>query len=510
VRVLISYAHDDAVHEDRVRDFWLFLRKNSIDARIDLPAAERRQRWPQWMTREIRDADRVLVIASPEYKRRAEGDAAPDEGRGVQWEAGLIQELFYADQDAGLQTFVPVVLPGCSEDDIPLWMGPKSTTHYQVSDYTVAGAEKLLRLLTRQPSQTVPDLGPTPVLPPRGNGSPSTTGPATGSRVAAAPPRLPGTPPKPLQRIDGSSPVNAVSWDPDGRRIAVASKSATVSAYDVSGPVARGQLSVSTGGLPTTRVHDVAYSWDGARLASATSFSKYRSMTGGTLPKGTAAVWDATTGEQRLEIPHDRAVTAVAFSPDDTWLATASADGRARIWDAASGQQRLEVRHGGAVTAVAFSPNGIRLATASADGSARIWDAATGLPLLEIPVGSAVAAVAFGLDGTVLATGSADGSARIWDAATGQLLLDIPVGSAVAAVAISPDGMWLATGSADGSARIWDAANGQLLLDIPVGSAVAAVEFSPDGTRLAVGSADGSVRIWAVGPSRGPADDQDH
>ena len=108
--VFISYAHDDPAHEDRVRDFWLFLREQGIDARADLPAAERRQDWADWMTRQVRDADRVLVIASPEYRRRAEGDAEPGEGRGVQWEARLIRDRFYADQKAGLQLIVPVVL----------------------------------------------------------------------------------------------------------------------------------------------------------------------------------------------------------------------------------------------------------------------------------------------------------------------------------------------------------------------------------------------------------------
>ena len=73
VRVFVSYAHDDAAHEERVREFWLFLRANGIDARLDLPAAEQRQDWAQWMTRQVRDADRVLVVASPEYKRRARG-----------------------------------------------------------------------------------------------------------------------------------------------------------------------------------------------------------------------------------------------------------------------------------------------------------------------------------------------------------------------------------------------------------------------------------------------------
>jgi len=30
VRVFVSYAHDDAEHEDRVRDFWLFLRAHGV------------------------------------------------------------------------------------------------------------------------------------------------------------------------------------------------------------------------------------------------------------------------------------------------------------------------------------------------------------------------------------------------------------------------------------------------------------------------------------------------
>ena len=167
VRVFISYAHDNAEHEERVRRFWTFLREQGIDARLDRPAAERRQDWPLWMLREIRAARFVLVIASPAYRRRAEGDAAAGEGRGVQWEAVLIREAVYADQQAALDRFLPVVLPGCSADDIPSWLAPTSTTHYVVSQFTVTGAGQLLRLLTDQPYETVPPLGPLPVLPPR-------------------------------------------------------------------------------------------------------------------------------------------------------------------------------------------------------------------------------------------------------------------------------------------------------------------------------------------------------
>lgn len=40
-RVFISYAHDDAAHEDLVWDFWWFLRSDGVDAQADLIAEDR-------------------------------------------------------------------------------------------------------------------------------------------------------------------------------------------------------------------------------------------------------------------------------------------------------------------------------------------------------------------------------------------------------------------------------------------------------------------------------------
>ena len=166
MRVFISYAHEDPGHEGRVRELWVFLRQNGIDARLDLTAAQQRVDWAEWMTREVRDADYVLVAASAAYKRRAEGDAEAHEGRGVQWEARLIRNQFYRDQKAGLQRVLPVVLPGSSADEIPLWLAPDAATHYRVTACTVAEAEALLRVLTGQPRIVVPPLGAVPELPP--------------------------------------------------------------------------------------------------------------------------------------------------------------------------------------------------------------------------------------------------------------------------------------------------------------------------------------------------------
>lgn len=166
-RVFISYAHDDDEHVDLVRDFYGFLRASGgVDAELDLPAGERRQDWVLWMLRGIRDSRHVIVVASPEYKRRAEGDSGAGEGAGVQWEARLLRKLVYEDPGAALDRIVPVVLPGGSPDDLPDWLGGSTHTHYTVEDFTAAGAEGLLRRLTNQPYAEVPPLGTAPLFRP--------------------------------------------------------------------------------------------------------------------------------------------------------------------------------------------------------------------------------------------------------------------------------------------------------------------------------------------------------
>ncbi len=120
VRVFISYAHDGDAHVAAVRDLWIFLRQQGVDARVDLPAAELRQDWPAWMEEQVQNAEYVLVIASKAYKRRAEDGLIPkDEGRGVRYEVRLIREYFYRDQKTVLRRVLPVLLPGVPVDYIP-------------------------------------------------------------------------------------------------------------------------------------------------------------------------------------------------------------------------------------------------------------------------------------------------------------------------------------------------------------------------------------------------------
>jgi len=162
-RFMISYAHEDAVHVDAVRRLADLLRAEGLDVRLDQYVAEHRQAWGWWTLDELLSADRVLVVASPTYRRRSHPRHTPDEaggGRGVQFEAYLITEEVYRDPRSALDRFVPVLLPGITQDCIPTVLLPYSGSHLVVPELTPAGVAKLVRHLRRAPADPDPEPDP--------------------------------------------------------------------------------------------------------------------------------------------------------------------------------------------------------------------------------------------------------------------------------------------------------------------------------------------------------------
>jgi Tol biopolymer transport system component len=233
-------------------------------------------------------------------------------------------------------------------------------------------------------------------------------------------------------------------------------------------------------------VHSVVYSPDGRLLATASD-------------DRTAAVWEATTGEQIALVRHEHEVWSVAFDPNGRYIATASKDKTARIWDVNTGEAVTPwMNHEGLVWSVVFSPNGKYMATASWDNNARVWDANTGELIATIKHGDRVRCVVFSPDSKYLATASHDNTAGIWDATAGEAVTSMKHDDFVRCIAFSPDGKYVATGGRDDTARVYDWKTGARINRRSMNHMgnVDWIAFSPDSRYIATASDDSTARVW--------------
>ena len=99
-------------------------------------------------------------------------------------------------------------------------------------------------------------------------------------------------------------------------------------------------------------------------------------------------------------------LSRVAFSPDDTQIATGDWDGIATLWDVATGAELVSFTNTDYVTSVAFSLDGKCLAAGTRDGNVTLWDIDTGVARWTISHEDCVTSTTFSLDGLLLATSS--------------------------------------------------------------------------------------------------------
>ena len=203
---------------------------------------------------------------------------------------------------------------------------------------------------------------------------------------------------------------------------------------------------------------------------------------------------------------HDGPVTAVAFSPDASRLATASNDNSIKLWDAATGQNYLTITgNGSPVNDVVFTADGSQVISAAENGQIILWNADTGNRIITRTGESGpVYALALSPDGTQLATANEDTSVRVWDTNSWETrYLAFGHDNVVRDVDFNSGGTQLASAGDDGRIIIWNALTGASLNSIEPsfndqGEAIRinAIDFSPDDTLIAAANSNNAVRLW--------------
>ena len=224
--------------------------------------------------------------------------------------------------------------------------------------------------------------------------------------------------------------VRGLAYSPDGRSLAAATDSSPtdpggdrhgeVNVWDLApgGPV----RTILGSGPP---VNAVSFSPDGKLLAVVVN-----SREGADPTPSRLVVFDWPSGGLRYEVEDRRdeggrkaegiTGTSIAFSPDGRWLAVDGSGGVVRLFRAGDG--RLERTLSGhrptsQINALAFSPDGRRLASAGFDKLIKLWDPETGEELLSLRGhDGGVISLAFSRDGRRLVSGGVDWVARVWDA----------------------------------------------------------------------------------------------
>ena len=301
--------------------------------------------------------------------------------------------------------------------------------------------------------------------------------------------------------------VNDLSWSPDGKHIATASKDEAVFVWDVAGltrpsdpditkgsdaPLQSNTIASSAVIRTNHQVRAVAWSGDGSLLAIAGGYD------------GSVMLWSPRTRSVVATLNgHKGSVTCLSWSPDSKQLASSSKDNQCKVWDVAQRAVAATLRgNAEGVNAVAFCPDGLHIATGGDDRKTRVWSIVTEELCANMRADSySINGVAWSPAGGQLAALDCVSSVLLWDVRDKTLLHTLKgdnIRIAPTKLSFSPDGRLLAVPRGE-RVRLLDVARWSEVAELHGHAGqVTAAAFSPDGSLVATASEDGTARVWGT------------
>lgn len=352
--------------------------------------------------------------------------------------------------------------------------------------------------------------------------------------------------------LEAKRVVRCLAFNPDGTRLATGGWDGNVRLWDVSTPATPREVGPPRrhAGLGDS-VNAVAFNPKGDTLAAAGT-GRNPPPAAGPAPKKLnevarsmreVFVWGVGEGEftQGPETlgEHFDFITAIAYSPDGQWLASADGAGVVLLTNVAT--KRKDGRKSyfpASLIALAFNPNPNRpeLAIATSVGRVHLLrtDVLGPAEPTEVPGGpllghfGEVWALGFrpGGHGNQLATAGADGKVILWDPTPREpIQVGLQVGPAreVTTVALTGDGRSLAAARGSGQVFLWDTATRERVeLPVAKGAFVSDLAFAPKPNEKWLAGIDtkGEVALWnwasaepirkPLRPTLPPPDDPDN
>jgi len=189
-------------------------------------------------------------------------------------------------------------------------------------------------------------------------------------------------------------------------------------------------------------------------------------LTGGGMggKSGQVVLWDVLTGDRVGVVGNEfDSVLSADLSPDQAHVALGGPTKLLKIYSTKDGKLEFSIKkHTDWITAVAFSPDGKFLASADRNGGIVVWEGASGKEYITLP-GHKVGVTALAFMPGVLASASEDGSIILWDVKEGKEIRKWEAHKGGAEwVDFTPDGRLVSCGR-DRYAKVWDQTGKNLL-----------------------------------------------